>query len=241
MPVTIHRTIRFLSVFTCCFLVNVMSVIISTTWVAAEEPKIDLQTLDYEASRTSYSSTAQTTIGWLFEELLDTTLSIDPLMKMLAGELMINGIRPYNVFVVSQATMSSSRIPTYATRTALQNNIKLIDKSGNSYSPYSAGEISAAMELILSSFRQSYAEGFGVDKDVVHFFLFPAHDAQGERIADPTKKGSFSLLVGYKKFEWQLPLPELIPKKKCPVDGKLLNGTWKYCPLHGVELQSLSN
>ena len=71
-----------------------MSVIISTTWVAAEEPKIDLQTLDYEASRTSYSSTAQTTIGWLFEELLDTTLSIDPLMKMLAGELMINGIRP---------------------------------------------------------------------------------------------------------------------------------------------------
>ncbi len=240
-PVIIHRIIRFLSVFTCCFLVIAVSVITSTTRVAAEEYLIDLSMLEYEMSRISYSSTGHTKIRWLPVEFWDVALEIDPMVQMLAGKQMLSTIRPYNIFVVSRATISSRRIPTYDTRTALQNNIQLIDKNGNSYSPYSAEKISGAIQLIMSDFRQSFAEDFEVDKDFLHFFLFPSHDAQEKRIADPTKKGSFSLLVGVKKFEWKLPLSELIPKKKCPVDGKLMNGNWKYCPWHGVEIQSLTN
>ena len=238
---TIHRVVRSLSEYTCCFLVIAASVITSTAGVAAEESKVDLPTLEYEMSKTLYSNTGEIKIKWLPEEYWDIALDIDPMIKMLVGKQMLSTIRPYNIFVVSRSEKSSRRIPTYDTRTALQNNIKLIDNNGNSYSPYSGEKITGAMQLILSDLRQSFAEDFEVDKKFLHFFLFPSHDEKKNRITDPTKEGSFSLLVEVKEFEWQLPLPELIPKKECPVDGKLLNGTWKYCPLHGAELQSLTD
>ena len=237
---TIHRVIKSLSVFACCFLIIVVSVTISTIRVAAEEPKIDLFKLEQELEKKSYSSSGITEVWWMPEEYWGVGFSVDPMMQMLYGKQTLAMLRPYHIFSVSQSTQTSSAL-TYYTRTALQNNIQLIDKDGNSYSPYTVDEINAVLESQLTQMKQSFAKAVGVNNDVLHFFLFPSHDAQGKRIADPTKKGSFSLLVGYKKFEWQLPLPELIPKKKCPVDGKLLNGTWKYCPFHGAEFQSLTN
>lgn len=248
MPVIIHRIIRFLSVLTCCYLVIAVSVITSTAQVAAEEPLVDLPMLEYEMSKISYSNSGHIQIRWLPVEFWAVALEIDPMVEMLAREDILSAIQPYNIFVVSRATISSRRIPTYDTRTALQNNIKFVDENGNIYLPYTSAttgttgkKISGGIQLLMSDFRQSFAENFEVDKDFLHFFLFPSHDAKEKRIADPTKKGSFSLLVGVKEFEWQLPLSELIPKKKCPIDGKLMSGNWNYCPWHGVEIKSPTN
>lgn len=236
-----HRNFRFLRVFTCSFLAIAMSVITSVTQVAAEGSRINLPMLENEISKTSYSSTGHTKVKWLPEEYWDVALDIDPAIKMLVGDQMLSTIRPYNIFIISRSKIGSNRIPRYDTRTALQHNIKLIDNNGNSYSPYPAKKISPPMQLLLFDLRQSFAEDFEIDKEFLHFFIFPAYDAKEKRITDPTDKGSFSLLVDVQEFEWQLPISELIPKKKCPVDDKMLNGTWKYCPWHGVELQSMTN
>ena len=70
----------------------------------------------------------------------------------------------------------------------------------------------------------------------VHFYAFSATDNAGNRIADARKEETFSVTLTGREYKWRLPLGSLLPPKKCPLDGEILNGAYKYCPWHGAKL-----
>lgn len=53
---------------------------------------------------------------------------------------------------------------------------------------------------------------------------------------DVKKEGKFSMLMDKTEYKWRLPLSSLLPPRLCPIDDEKLNGAWKFCPTHGVEL-----
>ncbi|WP_291871339.1 hypothetical protein [Maribacter sp.] len=70
----------------------------------------------------------------------------------------------------------------------------------------------------------------------MEFYVFTDVDEKGNKILDPTSESNFSVFYNGDSFNWRLPLGSLIPKKRCPLDDEMLNGSWKFCPWHGKEL-----
>ena len=72
----------------------------------------------------------------------------------------------------------------------------------------------------------------------MYFFLFQKEDNPRDRIIHPTKEEKFTVKLGGEKLHWNLPLSSLLKPKKCPVDNEIMNGSWKFCPFHGVKLDT---
>jgi hypothetical protein len=58
----------------------------------------------------------------------------------------------------------------------------------------------------------------------------------GRRIADAKKEGSFSVLIGEKKYRWKLPLRPRRQGRACIECGEELSGAFKFCPYDGTKL-----
>jgi len=69
-----------------------------------------------------------------------------------------------------------------------------------------------------------------------HFFLFPAKNEKGQKIAEAKKEGTFSVELNEREFSWRLPLSSLLPPKICPTCGEKLSGAYKFCPWDGSKL-----
>ncbi|PKA82645.1 hypothetical protein ATE92_0781 [Ulvibacter sp. MAR_2010_11] len=70
-------------------------------------------------------------------------------------------------------------------------------------------------------------------------FVFMTGDRSKETFAiNPVGNETISLSLGRFKKDLQLPLASVLIEKKCPKDGVLHSGKWKYCPFHGVELKT---
>jgi hypothetical protein len=112
-----------------------------------------------------------------------------------------------------------------------------VDGDGEKYRPLQDKEITSEVASFLESLRPSMASMAGAFGEGCHFFMFPARSSDGGRIADPRESGNFSVRVGDRSFSWRLPLGSVLPPKRCPVDGQMLNGAWDYCPWHGERLE----
>lgn len=74
-------------------------------------------------------------------------------------------------------------------------------------------------------------------KEQKFFFVFDALDGAGKRIVDPHEKGTFTVLLGEEKYQWDLPLKYLLERKDCPNCGRKVKGAYNYCPKDGSKLE----
>jgi hypothetical protein len=122
----------------------------------------------------------------------------------------------------------------------LRGRIKLRDQAGNLYKPLA--EISPKAQEIVGTLQPVFKNILGPMAEGMHFFFFPAKDANGKAIANPRRASEFSLLVSdvmgqpLNIYTWRLPVSELLPPRYCPIGKEKVQASWKYCPWHGNKL-----
>jgi hypothetical protein len=138
--------------------------------------------------------------------------------------------------------ISSSGVPTFTSKSLLQDHVFLEDKSGTAYKPIDEEDIEAGVRNAIIMIKPIFSNMLGQMGDNMNFFLFPAQTKDRKKAYEATKEGEFSIRfkgvpdAGDQVFQWTLPLNSLVPAKFCPRCKKEENGSWKYCPWCGSPL-----
>lgn len=203
----------------------------------AQDRKVDLNALTNETQKMSQSANEMTLIWWVPEEFWRVSFEQDPNMTPSQIETFLKVLRPYMLIVAADGKMGTFGGVTYKPKETIQNSIQVIDSEGTHYRPLSDEKIDADTKNFLSMMKPVFVNMLGPMGQNMHFFLFPPKNKKGEDIAAAKREGTFSVQLDKREFKWRLPLGSLLPPKVCPVDGEEVNGAWKYCPWHGVELK----
>lgn len=202
----------------------------------AEENKIDLNALTQETQKVSKESNQMTMLWWIPEEFWRANFSQNPDITEAQIDEFIGALRPYTVIVVVDGSIGSLGTITYKSEEDVRSVIQIADNQGASYKPLVEDAIDNNAKNILLMMKPVFSNMLGPMGQNMHFFLFPAKDANGNSIAEAAKEGSFTVKLGEKEFKWKLPLNSLLPLKVCPTCGENLNGTYNFCPWDGTKL-----
>ncbi|NOZ68372.1 MAG: hypothetical protein GXP46_03825 [Deferribacteres bacterium] len=202
-----------------------------------EAKKVNLNALMQEIQKTSEKPDEVTIIWWLPEEFWRVNFAQRATMTEAQIERVLGVLRHYMIIMVIDGKIGPLGGVTYKSEETIRNSIQLIDSQGVHYRPLSSDEIDADTKNFLSMFRPVLSNILGPMGQNMQFFIFPSKNKNRQDIADAKREGAFSVKLGKKEFKWRLPLGSLLPEKTCPVDGEKLNGAWKFCPWHGVELK----
>ncbi|HEX7956048.1 MAG TPA: hypothetical protein VF508_03845, partial [Pyrinomonadaceae bacterium] len=148
----------------------------------------------------------------------------------------IKTVSPYLIFAVVDGKMGAFGGVTYKSEEVIRGTLQVVDVRGAAYRPLAGDRVDADTRNLLGMMKPVLSNVIGKTGENLHFFIFPATDASGRKLADPSKEGTLKLKLGADEFKWRLPLSSLLPPKVCPVDGEQMSGAWKFCPWHGEKL-----
>lgn len=175
---------------------------------------------------------------WLTNYLWEYSAKSAPQIDEAFLEDMLRIVKDYNIFGVVVGKMDGNEIIRYADEEAIRSTVVLIGQDSVEYEPLPEDEISEELDFVLRAMKPMYAQMMGQFGENMHLIVFQKRNSAGELIADPLVEKNITLHTSGIDFEWRLPMSALVPKKKCPEDGELVNGTWKFCPYHGNELEA---
>jgi len=142
----------------------------------------------------------------------------------------------YSVFCMADIKYIDYNTTTHKSYTDLKKTFSVIDSSGKVISAQEENKLpdeTLEMGNLLKPFLSNLIGKVG---DGISIFYVKNIDANGNKLFNPFTENSFKVTLSGQEFQWQLPLPSLLPKKHCPTDNKEMNGSWNYCPIHGVKL-----
>jgi hypothetical protein len=148
-------------------------------------------------------------------------------------------MREYTMIIVAVGKIGIGNI-NWRSESEIRANTSLQDADGESYQPLK--EISPDAQGIASIVKPILANILGPTGQNLQILFFPAKTPKGKPIADPTRGGSFSVVLANlttkkeSEFAWRLPLSSLSPPKFCPVGKERVEANWKFCPWHGNKL-----
>lgn len=182
-----------------------------------------------------------TIVWWLPEEfwreVFDNSAShtkeeVDKIMEVLGS---------YLIVITVDGSMGPFGGIKYKTKDEITRTMKIYDADGKSYSPIKEERIDPDMKNFLMSIKPMFVNMLGPLGENMNFIVFPSKNRKGKRIADPYSDGVFAISLDKRKYNFDLPVASLLPKKVCPICNKELKGTYKYCPWDGAQLKRLSS
>ncbi len=201
------------------------------------QSKIDVQTLIHETQRMSQSPDELTLVWWVPEQFWRASFAKNAAqMPQAQIEDFLKVIRPYTMVVAVCGTGGPFGGMTYKSASEIRSSIKLRDADGKTYSPLGDEVVDQDTKNFLEMLKPIFKSMIGPLGENMHFVLFPSKSADGPSIADPTKKGSFSVLLAKEEFKWRLPLDSVLPTKECPTCKEECRGSWSFCPWCGAKL-----
>ncbi|MGB8473119.1 MAG: hypothetical protein WCE61_03405 [Candidatus Acidiferrum sp.] len=148
-------------------------------------------------------------------------------------------LRQYTVIIVMAGKIGLGNINWYS-ENEIRSSTTIRDSNGQIYKPIS--DISPDAAGLTSIIKPVMANILGPAGQNLQILFFASKTERGTPIADPTREGSFAVLIeglgGQKltSYQWRLPLTSLTPPRYCPVGRERMEASWKYCPWHGVKL-----
>ncbi len=130
--------------------------------------------------------------------------------------------------------------PTFASAADIRGKV-VLRKGKVDYAP--AEKVSSEADFLASVLRAVFAKVLGRMGEGFEILFFPSVD-RGEPLADPRRPGTFSVVIrdlaGQPEslYTYHLPLSSVLPPKLCPVGKERVKASWKYCPWHGIPLQT---
>ena len=153
-----------------------------------------------------------------------------------AAEAMYDMVSEYN-FVAVVIGKNTGAGFSFASEEKMRKSMFLEGQDGKRHRPIGTDEMDYELLLMLDVFRPIMGQFLGELGENFNFFVFEKSNDIGELIFDPIADQDVTLNAEGVSFTWSLPMSALIPKKRCPEDAELMNGTWNYCPIHGNALE----
>lgn len=115
--------------------------------------------------------------------------------------------------------------------------LEVVDAAGRRHQPLKnpPSDLGFFLGMLKAMFRQA----LGNMGENFEFAVFSDRLADGSRLADPTRRGRFTVVapgILDKPAVWRLPMDSLLPPLNCAQCGEPLKHAWKYCPWCGVKL-----
>jgi len=204
----------------------------------AKSPNVDVDELLKETQRSVSGGNAIGIVWWIPTEFWEAS-AIGQGATPENAKQTFDSLRQYTIVGVAAGKMGIGSV-NWDSENDVRANTVIRDSSGVNYKALT--EISSDAQGLLSVMKPVLTNVLGPMGQNFQFLVFPAKAAAGNIIADPTKSGSFSVvitdLLGPKEslFDWRLPLTSLSPQKFCPVGHERVQADWKFCPWHGVKL-----
>lgn len=198
--------------------------------------KIDTNALIDETQKESGEQDRMDLVWWIPEEYWVSFCENDPTITEEATEEIVKVFRPYTVIAVADGKIGTFGGVTYKSKADIQGSLRIKDSQGVYFRPLSEDLVDADTKSFLSIMRPIFVNMLGPLGENFHFFVFPGKSDKGQRIVNPNKKGTFSVLLGATEYRWRLPLSSLVPPKICPKCKEECNGAWNFCPWCGTKL-----
>ena len=203
----------------------------------AQEHTVDINALIAETQKALQEANEVTMVWWMPEEFWYYSLTADPNLTAAGVEELLALFRPYHIMMVADGVVGPVGGITYQSEAQVRAELRLVNVAETRYEPLPLSELNTDLVNFLAAMRPLLANALGETGQNMHFFVFPAFTDDGDRFGRPDEEGRLTVELGTSAFSWRLPLSALLPPKYCPVDGERLDGAWRYCPWHGVELQ----
>jgi hypothetical protein len=198
--------------------------------------EIDLAELTQATQRQIQRDDRTAMVWWLPEQFWD-----EALRRQKSPDVMIAAmrevVRPYVVvFALDVAVSGGGAKVSGRSEEELRQSIRLRDMQGREVPPLPWAEVSPSATNLLATMQPLLASMMGKLGENFRPFVFPARDVDGRLIADPLAPGRFAVEISGSPLAWELPLAALIAPRSCPIDSARWDGTFRFCPIHGVEL-----
>jgi len=188
-------------------------------------------------TQNSKSESGKISIAWWIPiEFWELTFQRDKSMSEIQINEFVKLLKPYTIFAIVDGKIGLFGGIEYTPVDSILNTIELIDKDSIAHKPLKTEELNAGIENLLLVFKPILKNMMGQIGENMNFYVFKDENDKKLRIADPYIEGHVRLNYYTQKKQWRTPLGSLLPLKKCTIDNELMNGAWKYCPWHGIEL-----
>lgn len=164
------------------------------------------------------------------------TLSYREKGNMSEAEIqrVVEWMSPYTLVLIADGSIAPLGNVVYRTKTELSQQLSLT-AGQTTAKPLKPDEINEQTRAFVAVMKPVIAQMLAMEAKNIHFVLFPA--APNEKpLIEPKQKGSFTLHLRDLTFSWRTPFAAITPAKRCPIDGEEQNGSWEFCPWHGVPL-----
>lgn len=202
----------------------------------AEKSDIEVNAVLRDTQKMSNKTSEMTLVWWIPEDFWRVSLADKPNVTEAQIEEVTKLFSPYLLAVVVDGKVGPFAGVNYKPEADIRSIVKIKDKQGNIYRPLAEDKIDPDTRNGLAMMQPIFVNMLGPMGENMHFFLFPATDSKGQKIADARRDGSFSVLLDDREFKWRLPLGSLLPSKTCQTCGEKLSGAYKFCPWDGTKL-----
>lgn len=161
--------------------------------------------------------------------------------KALEG---LSALKAYTVIGVFAAKVGPLGTMDFFPEEQIRAHISVRDSAGHDYAPLT--EVASEADMLSRIVKPMLSASLGKAGESFALLFFPAKTVKGDPIIDPKSNGSFSVvlkdLVGLPEsvYQYRTPLTSLVVAKYCPAGKERVRASWKYCPWHGVALDSAS-
>jgi hypothetical protein len=231
---SLGRALRARAFFVACAALACALGSSATRASAAEPGKVDLAQLTRETQLTHQDASKLELVWWVPADIWSAVMSERTAREIREGTLGL--FDDYLVFFVTEADLSPMGQINFRSEAQTRDRFRLLTADGKRISPLPESEIRSDMNVLLNSLRPVLANAAGAVGQNFRPLLFAARDAQGHVFADARKEGALRVVLGEREFRWRLPLAALLPPRRCPIDGEMLSGAFRFCPYHGAEL-----
>lgn len=207
------------------------------TLITATGQQVNLDKFLTETQISNSDPNSMSLVWWIPIEFWKITLTQDGSMSEEQIDEFLSKLKPYVIFAVVDGEIGPFGGVTYTSFESITNTIQLVDRENTSYKPLKTTDLDPDVQNLLAMIKPMMQNMMGQLGENMNFFVFDDFKKKEQfRIADPYAIGSVQIKFTDQKYMWRTPIGALLPEKICPIDGELLDGSWKYCPHHGEPL-----
>ncbi len=198
--------------------------------------EVDQNELVKQTQKNLASSNQIKMVWWIPTEFWQVIYAKQPNISQNIVDQIVNSLSQYTFVGIVDGKVGLNGTIDYSTEAEVRKNITIIDSLNKVYKPLDDKNLEATTQLMLNTLKPVLQNMLGTMGDHFYFIAFENKNSGGNALLSPYYENG-SRINFYKTIaDFNVPLPSLIADKICPNDKKEMNGTWKYCPYHGVEL-----